>query len=548
MLDKNKIISYAVIGIAVVALVVVTVWQPGEWSFRDSTNYDEQARLAQEELEQYQTLLAELEPEYEASQKILEKIATEEVVKKEVDEALQPNQRIVIPQLANSEIKISNRSDKDFMVNYLIKTKSMFDNYAQTADLKTQNLFSESSDLNKIAKAEQATLDLVGSLKGMDVPKDAAELHKATIVAYDQYAQVFTTAKNYTPASSSNPWATVYNKYAVIDNRLAEVNTNLENINRTYTLAPDSPLPKFSLVKTANAQFGFVTVGVDWQLILYEGIRTGLAKAFAQFSVQMIDKLVSHIEKSFAIASQLYYSNELGRFYSVEYMKKFVEDPLDQDIIQKFLPEYFCVNPDQKKLRQIFTAKARENVGNDLIINPNDPDFLQKLARLGTDEKNYPLWWEGYYESLAAKTKAEAESAATKEVISPGVKTGRDIISGQVNKTVSAIFSVQESAINGAMNLGTNNAENIASQLVAGIVSNLVNKFIFTPISGGSSSTGGIGVISEKDVCLDVQQIKPLIPVPSSTYETPTSPSTTTPATTSTPPSNIPSTPPFNPR
>lgn len=541
MLDQNKKLSYAVIGIAVVALAVVTIWNPGEWSFRDRTDYDEQERIALAELEQYKQLLAALQPNYAASQQMLEKIATEEVVQQEVEQTLQTNQRITVPVVANSDIKVSDRSDRDFVTNYFIKTQSMIDNFVNEARPQTQNLFSSSVNVLELTKAERLANNLVDNLKSLEVPADAAELHKATIVAYDEYADIFTAAKEYNPGPETNPWPTVYGKYSVIDNRLAIVKTEIENLSEKYALGPDVDLPEFSLVKTANAQFGFVTVGVDLQMILYEGIRTGLARAFAQFSVQMIDKLVAHIEKNFAIASQLYYSNELGRFYSVEYMKKFVEDPLDQDIIQKFLPEYFCINPNPAELNQIFTAKAAENVGQDIVINPADPDFLEKLARLGGDEKNYPLWWEGYYQSLAARTRSEAESAATKEVISPGVKTGRDIINGQVNKTVSAIFSVQESAISGAMNLGTNNTENIASQLVAGIVQNLVNKFVFTPISGGSSSSGGIGVILEKDVCLQVQQVKPLIPIPEGDYVPPTGQTapTTPPATT---------TPPFNPR
>ena len=98
-------------------------------------------------------------------------------------------------------------------------------------------------------------------------------------------------------------------------------------------------------------------------------------------------------------------------------MKKFVSDPLDQDIIQKFLPQYFCVNPTGGELKQIFTAKAKANQGTDIVIDPNDPQYLQKLARLGGDEKNYTGWWEDYYTSLALQTQAQAEAAATKEVL-----------------------------------------------------------------------------------------------------------------------------------
>lgn len=523
MEDKNKKIMIAVLSLAVLALVVVTVWEPGQWSFRDPTDYDQQAKLAQEELEQYKALLASIEPNYAASQQFLEKIATEDLVRTEVATTLQTNQKITIPQVANNEINISNRNDRDFVINYLSDTSSMISNYREAVASGIDDLFATGGDSGELARAEAKTDELVNNWRGVSVPQSAVDLHKASLVALDQYGDVFKTAKDYATRENDQPWPTVYNKYAVIDSELAVVKTELEELNRTYAFGPDVELPKFSLVKTAQAQFGgWTIVGVDWQMILYEGIKTGLARAFAQFSIQMIDKLVGHIEKNFAIASQLYYSNELGRFYSVEYMKKFVKDPLDKDIISKFIPEYFCVNPDGRQLRDIFVAKARENVGSDLVINPADPDFLDKLARLGADEKNYPVWWEGYYQSLAATTKAEADKAATKEVISPGVKTGRDIVNSQVTKTISAILDVQESAINGTMNLGSNNAENIAGQLVAGIVQNLVNKFIFTPLAGGSTSgPSGIGIIAERDVCLATPQVKPVIPIAEGGYTPP---------------------------
>lgn len=530
-MDQNKKIMIAVVGLAVVALLAVTVWEPGQWSFRDPTDYDQQAKLAAEELEQYRQLLASIEPNYAASQQFLEKLATEDLVRAEVENTLQTNQRITIPQVANSELNISTRNDRDFVLNYLNDTSSMVKNYREAVAGAIDDLFASGGDAAAVAQAEAKTDELVANWRGVSVPQSAVDLHKASLVALNQYGDIFTTAKTYATGETQEPWPTVYNKYAVIDNELGTVKTELEELNRTYAFGPDVELPKFSLVKTAQAQFGFVTVGTDWQMIFYEGLKAGLARSFAQFSIKMIDKLVGHIEKNFAIASQLYYSNELGRFYSVEYMKKFVKDPLDKDIISKFIPEYFCVNPDGRQLRDIFVAKARQNVGADLVINPSDPDFLDKLARLGADEKNYPVWWEGYYQSLAATTKAEADKAATKEVISPGVKTGRDIVNSQVTKTISAILDVQESAITGAMQLGTNNAENVASQLVASIVQNLVNKFIFTPLSGGSTSgPGGIGIITERNVCLATPQIKPIIPIAEGGYD-PSTPPTVPPGT-----------------
>ncbi len=535
IIDKNKKITFAVVAMAVVALAVVTIWQPGEWSFKDKTDYDAANKAAQEELAQYKSFLSQLEPNYQASQQLLEKIATQDVVRGQVESTLQTKQRIVIPQVNNSELKISNRKDSDYVLNYLNTVSSMVSNYKNSIVSGTNNLFVDNADVAGLNNAQKETTQLLANLRSIEVPSGMVELHKANMISFQKYGEIFATAASYRNNSEINPWPEFYKNYSIIDNRLAVVKSELSKVSNQYAivdqLQDNIDLP---FVKTANAQFGgIVTVASDLERAVIEGVKQGLAKAFASFSIKMIDKLVAHIEKSFAIASQLYYSNELGRFYSIEYMNKFVSDPLDQDIIKKFLPEYFCINPNRKDLNEIFVAKARENVGQDLTINPGDPDFVQKLARLGSDEKNYPQWWEGYYESLAARTKLEADTAATKEVISPGVKTGRDLISNQVNKTVSAIFSVQEAAISGAINLGTNNTDSPVSQLVSGVVEGLVNKFVFTPISGGESSSGGIGVLQERNVCLQTSEIKPLIPLPSSEYESPTGATSTAPQTTS---------------
>lgn len=523
MEDKNKKISYAVIGLAIVALLVVTIWEPGQLSFKDRTDYDAATKAAQEELKLYQSFLAELNPNYAASQQLLKKIATEDIVRQQVEATLNTKQRIVVPQVATSELKVSTRKDAGFIINYLTDVNSMVANYRSAISSSINNLFVDNASTVDLQKGKAETAKFVASLKSVEVPASLVEMHKANLVSFQKYGEIFEDAASYSQGSVAEPWAEFYQNYAVIDNRLAVVNSELDKVAQQYAAAGELQATlNIPGIKTAQAQLaGVVTVTTDLKRDILEGIKIGLAKSFASFSIKMLDKLVAHIEKSFAIASQLYYSNELGRFYSVEYMKKFVSNPLDQDIIQKFLPEYFCVNPNKRELNQIFVAKARENIGSDLTINPNDPDFAQKLARLGSDEKNYPQWWEGYYESLAARTKAQADSAATKEVLSPGVKTGRDLVSNQVNKTVSAIFSVQEAAISGAINLGTNNTENPVGQLVAGVVENLVNKFVFTPISGGASGSGGIGIIQERNVCLDTAVIKPLIPLPASGYESP---------------------------
>lgn len=533
--------------LVVVVLIAVTAFNPGSLIFKDGTDYDAQRKIAEQEAKDYQALLDSVQPNYEASQQLLEKIASEDIVRDQVESELQINQRVTIPTVATSELTIAPRGDRAEMVDYVTRFGSMLDNYNQTTQPGLVQTFADNADSAAIASATVATKTLTENIRGMAVPKDAVEMHKAYIVAYQTYGTFLDTATNYAKGATSNPWSAVYNQYSVIDNRLAAASNEFNKISQKFALGVPMPgdlasdesasvLNRLGLIKTADAQF-FSTV-IDIKAAAEVAIKAGLARAFAKFAIAMLDKLVGHIEKNYAIASQLYYSQDLGRYYSVEYMKKFVSDPLDQDIIQKFLPQYFCLDTKPEDLKKIFTAKAIANQGADIVLDPADPQFLNKLAKLGGDEKNYATWWEEYYTSLASRTQQEAASAATKEVTSTGLKSGRDLATGEINKTMASIFNVQEAAISGTIELGNNNAENIISQLVAGVVENLVNKFVFTPISGGSASGGGIGIIKETNVCLKTPQMKPVTALPGSQIDiVPTESNVPTPTTA-----------PFNPR
>ncbi len=519
-----------VILLTIVVLIVVTLVQPSGFLYRDKTDYDSLREQALREQQEYSALLASVKPNYEASKELLQEIASEELVRKEVVETLQANQSVVIPTISDQQLAIAERSDATTIEQYLTDFKSMASNYNQSVAPAATNIFGNSSiSTTEAIRAKDETNKFVNTLRSFEVPKDAVAVHKANIVTYEAYVNFFEAAAGYTSTIETDPWPEVYKNYAVINHSLTESNNQLNSLDQKFSLGLEkSYLPEssgFGLIPEAQALFGGLLV-IDVQRIVVDGIKTGLARSFATFAVSMLDKFVSHIEKNFAIASQLYYSNELGRFYSLEYMQKFVSDPLDQAIIQKFLPEYFCIPKNKDDLRQIYQAKARENIGENIVMDPTDPDFFNKLAVLGTDEKNYPSWWGDYYETMAFQTQRQAESAASKEVVSPGLKSGRDLVSGQVNKTMSSILGVQEAAIAGTINLGTNNTENIVGALVASTIESLVNKFVFTPLSGGSGdgSTGGPGglsVLIEKDVCLSNPLVKPIASVPQTNYENP---------------------------
>jgi hypothetical protein len=511
----------ALIAGLVVVLVAITIIQPGRLAFKSETDYDALLKQQQEDEVAYSNYLASIEPNYEASKQLLQKIATEDVVREQVDLALQTKQKVVIPTISDSEINVSSRSDRPAVINYFTTVASVLDNYVAQIEPSLPSVYGLNSAPDAAASAASATVNFANQLRGISVPSEALNFHKATLVAYNQYASFLNTGKDYAQGINSEPWSTVYRDYTIMDNRIGVERTEYNKLNQKYAI--NDALREFYadqytgsiFAKTAQAQFGNVTIGDLPRWIEY-GIRSGLATAFASFSIKMLDNVIAHIEKTFAIASQLYYSEELGRFYSLEYMEKFVDDPLDQDIIKNFLPEYFCIPKNKEQLRHIFDTKAAQNIGSGVAIDINNPKYFELLGQSLGDEKSQSPWWEQYFTDLAAQTQTESQKAAINEVTSPGNKSGRNIISGKIDKTMASIFNVQQASINGAINLGASNAENLASQIVSTLIQSLVNRFVFTPVGGGTTGPGGgLGVLQEQNVCLKTPVTKPVTPVAS---------------------------------
>src|SRR5688572_32786344 len=106
-IPRKYLLGFVVV--AIIVLVTTVAVDPGSLVFRDNTDYEAQKKLAEDEARQYRELLASIEPNYIASQQLLEKIATEDLVRQDVEATLQTKQRIVTPVIASADINLSAR-------------------------------------------------------------------------------------------------------------------------------------------------------------------------------------------------------------------------------------------------------------------------------------------------------------------------------------------------------------------------------------------------------------------------------------------------------
>jgi hypothetical protein len=503
---------------AALVLIVVTVWNPSSFKFKDNTDYEKlAAERSKAEKDQYEQYLASLKTDSEASKRLLSQLVTEESLRKEVELTLQINQKIATPDIPDSTLVILQDSNQQAVLDYFKQSLSATLAYNQAAEGSTQNLFVPNISPVAIQTMQAQNNDLIRNLRGIPVPKEALAYHKSQILAYEHYGNVLTSAQSFASGNQTIAWPDIYRNYVVINDEIETANAQFGQLETKYKISGE--LQSFFAQSSASSLYvhsaeAFIIPGIgeiviaDIPAAIWKAIREALARAFARFAISMLDKVVTSIESNFAITSQLYYSEALGQVYTTEYLQKHVTDPLDQEIIKRFIPQYFCLPKDPQELRQIFSQKSRDYLGYDpATLDPTDPDFYNKLARSGSFFAS-PDGQELYYEQLAAQAASAAADASSKEVVSPGLKTPRSLVNNQIERTMATIFNTQQAAISGTIQLGTNNTENVVGQLVSAVIENLINKFVFTG-----------AVIQEQKTCVGSPTPKPIIPAEASDYQ-----------------------------
>ena len=174
----------------------------------------------------------------------------------------------------------------------------------------------------------------------------------------------------------------------------------------------------------------------------------------------------------------------------------------DRNIIKNLIPEVSCGNPPDYSA--VFSAKAGQYLGFDpAALSPTDPNFYQKLARIG-DFMSTAQGWQMYYQDAAAQAQSAAQAAVNNELNSNGNKSSRDQ-NGGILVTSETTLATLRSALQSELDLsqsgnaGYPTAANIASQ----ITQTFLNSFVFQG-----------AVLKEQKTCISVPQTQLVTPVP----------------------------------
>ena len=481
--------------VLIIILGAISLSGHPNFQYRDNTDYQALQQKNQKEQAANNAFLAVLGTTAQAQQAALEQILPKEQLQAAVEQALDANQKITIPVIADSQIKISKTSTKTAMQSYLDQSAPLFKKLQTEANSSAADIFNPGGDVTKInSLAASATAD-IAAMKKIVVPQDAAGFHKQLIVGLMAYSDLMALSKTYMTGQNQNPWPATYKNYQIITSVLAAGNTEFNQLNSKYKLtdAGDKSLAKGNwLVPKASAQLATIDIWQKAQQILQQAAATSIS----QFMLNFLGKLANKIESSYKISNFLYYTDALvSGEYVDDYLNKYVSDPLDREMAKNFIPEVTCGKG--KDLNQAFTAKANQYLGFDpTTLDPNDPDYYQKLAKVG-NYMSSAQGWKQYYQGLAAQAEAKAQEAASNEINSPGQKAGRDTLGGIV--TPSQVSSdVLKSVFERYMQEGNSNSVfSTTQQITSQIASQFLNSFALKGVT-----------LLEQKACIAVPQLQ----------------------------------------
>lgn len=514
---KEQKTNLIIISVLIVSLIGVSLWDRKSFNYQDKNQYSQDSQEVKAARE-YLAYLSTLKTDPEASKQLFQTIITQDEIKQEVENALQSNAPVPTPQVDAASIKVSSKSDKASVENYLGQSVKLVMDFNNQAGPLQENLFT--GDNQTITQAKKLYAEVTANLQKLSVPKDALVLHRSLIASMAGYGKLLNSAGQYDATSYDTNdaiWPQVYQAYAVINDSTQTFTDELNNLAGKYQItqievpmnladsgSPDVHIP---FVKTAHAfglaNFSF-TIG-DVPRTVIDAIEKATQAAFLQFLGAMLSKLISKIEQNYMIANFLYYSDALvSGQYTDDYLNKYVSNAVDRQIIKKFIPQFSCGASDAA-LKPILQAKAKDYLGfSPQNVDPKDPDYFSKMAKVG-DFLASDSGWRTYLSDLANKTQSEAQAAANKELNSPGLKTAHNIVSNGLAKSLSGIISAQRASFNALLTFGQQNAKSIITSVVSQLTQTLINNFVFKGATGG-----GIGVLKEQSTCVAVAQIQPI--------------------------------------
>lgn len=465
----------------------------------------------------YADYLKSVEVDKAASQKVFNDVIKPGDVQKQIEAALNTKQNIIYPEIPDTEIIIAKTKGRQAVVDYLVGLDDQLTHFSEQLSLTG----TPSTDFNRhfslVATAEPAAKQVAENLRGLPVPKDAALLHKSSIVAFDEVAHLLAILPKDDTGDDLSFAKDMYRTSVVLEHSFSTVRGEVARLAKALQIS-ELPTGKNDgsfgiidtfggLIKTAHA---FIAVPIAPQPVVViediprtteHTIRSLISYGFAIFAAVYGNTFLQKINDNYLVANVLYYSDALvATQYGNDYLAKYLPDGIDQAMVRVFIPQMSCGKYDPK-VKNISKQRAADYLGFDPAHIPyDDPNYMAKIAASATYFSR-PQNWEQYYTDVAQLVEAAAQREVTREYLGP-TKAPRDpktlstvVSQDYVRKGVQAIFQ-------SLPDTGSGMTEAIASILAKQLVQILLDKYLFKGAT-----------ITEQKVCLNTPTLNPVIPV-----------------------------------
>ncbi|HVY68218.1 MAG TPA: hypothetical protein VHA30_04975 [Patescibacteria group bacterium] len=507
MLETKQQKEYLVtILVLIIILGLVSFWHRPDFTATDTTDYQALQQQYNSRQQAYAQYLKDLGSTPEGQTALYQEILPPDQVQQAVEQQLDTAQAIVYPAKPQTPVRVVASSGRTAIIDFISASSPIADQVKAASDASAGDLF---NDQGSSAQVDSLAADLAGALQQygrLNVPQEAAEFQNQQLIVLEAYQDLAQTAQGYmADPGSSNPWPRMYKDYAIISQSAQKAQSAFGALNQKYNLLGDagqSDAQGSLFVPAAHAQIGISLVTDIWQKA-WVGVEEALAASVARFELQFLNMLANKIEQVYRITNFLYYTDALvGGQYVDDYLNKYVPDSLDRQMIKNFIPEVSCGSP--QNYLQVFQAKADQYLGFDpQALNPADPDYYQKLSRVGNFLSS-PQGWQLYYQDVAQQAQSAAQQAANNELSSNGNKSSRDV-TGSIAVSAQTTVDTLRAALQAQLGLGQAGsagyptAANIASQ----ITQTFLNNFVFQGT-----------VLKEQKACIAVPQAQLVTPLP----------------------------------
>ncbi len=449
--------------LAVVVLLATTFFSNPQYLFNVSEEEKQAIKQHQESIKSAYRYPPESNVDQEASEAVWRQIFSVSDIDAEIIREIGADKRYSPPRLSETDLLSTDDGTEKAVVEYSKKLLGAVNKFQASSAPLLNESWGDGADPSSVYALAQITKETLSEVRDLPVPAPARTLHLAVLKGLAPYNELVRdqdlATRNLLPRGSR--WTKTTNTYLAMQDSVAEMKTGVVAIQNYFgkDLVLNQDAESNFAVKTAHAFLPGTGVPVNvtsdlpawWELLM----RDMIGIAVSDFVKDTVSKYVKKTQSQFLVTNYLYYSDALvNSKYSNDWLKKYVSNQKDRDIIKELLPQFSCGNVNEEDVRKQLRDKALEYLGYDpKKIDPTDPNFYTLLLKASNpNSTSAAISEEGallFNQSMATVVQAEAKRSAQLELLAPGKKVP---VTNELDPKIAKALSDIDAEIRSALN------------------------------------------------------------------------------------------------